>query len=207
MEAKETVSLEVGRRDVYKKKVRPLRSQGMVPGVIFGLGQESVPVQVEAKAFEKVYRQIGGTSVLDVMLDGKAIPVIIHHVQTHHLKPQIIHIDFLKINMKASITVEIPLVMKGVSSLEESGQGSISQEALSIPVKCLPSDIPDEFVIDISQITATGQVLHASDLTLPKGVVLAHESDKDKVLAHAVPIRGASAAEEAEAEQEAPTEE
>jgi large subunit ribosomal protein L25 len=177
------VKLEVSKRSTMRKKVNALRRQDIIPGVIFGKGIEPMPVQVNYKVFEQVYKQIHGTSIFDLNVEGVSMKALVHSLQRDKMNHRIRHIDFHKVDLKEKVSVEVPIVLVGESTLEDDGLGVVSQQAMSLHVKCLPKDIPNEIEVDRGLIKTKEGVIHVSDIKLPKGVALASESEKDRILA------------------------
>ena len=122
--------------------------------------------------------------LIDAGLEGKTFPVLIHQVQRDNLSGSILHIDFLSVDPKREVTVEVPLVFVGTSPGEKEGKGKVGHEATSISIKCPPDKIPAEIEVDVSVIVDKHDVIHASDLKLPEGATLGHGVSSDKVVAH-----------------------
>ncbi|HOS27151.1 MAG TPA: 50S ribosomal protein L25 [Deltaproteobacteria bacterium] len=203
MGTQDKVTLTLAPRSIQKKKVRALRREGVIPAVVYGRGFESTLVQVPQKEFENVYKKTHGTAVIDAGLGGKTLPVLVHAIQRDSLTGRILHIDFLKVDLRREVTVEIPLVFVGTSPAEKEGKGKIGHEATSIAIKCSPKNIPSEIEVDVSSIADKHDVIHASDLKLPEGASLAHGVSEDKVIAVLVQAKFAEeAAPAAEAAQE-----
>ena len=189
MPAKKTITLEVSDRSLRKKKVEKLRRQGLIPGIIHGKDFEPLHVQVDERAFEQVYKKSHGTSLVNLKLDGKTIQVLIHTIQKDKLSHAVLHVEFLKIDLNRQVTVDVPLVFVGESIGEKEGKGKVTHEETSINLKCSPAHIPHEIVVDISVIKDKHDVIHASDLTLPEGVILGHGVSEKKVIATLVSTR------------------
>ena len=204
MGTKETFTLALDSRSVRKKKVRSLRREGILPGVIYGKGLESIPIQVKEKDFERVYKKSHGTAIIETTIEGKNIHVLIQQIQRDTLSQDINHIDFLKVDLERDVTVDIPLVFVGESSVEKENLGKIGQETTIISIKCSPKNIPTEIEVDISSLQDKHDVIHASDLKLPEGASLAHGVSEDKVIATVVPAKLVEAEPEESAETAAP---
>lgn len=197
------VRLEVYRRSLAKKKVGQLRAQGFIPGVISGHGFASVPIQVVAKDFEAVFKRIHGTAMFELSLEGEPMQTLVHGLQRDKLTHKVRHIDFLKVNLKERVAVEVPLILTGTSPLEEAGLGMVSQQSMVLHIRCLPEDIPDEIAVERSLIKTKEGVIHAADIPLPAGVTLATEAEKERVLAAFMAARVHEAKAEATKEGEA----
>jgi large subunit ribosomal protein L25 len=203
MGTQEKIKLTLTTRTAQKKKVRALRREGIVPGVVCGKGLATMPIQVGEKDLELVYKKTHGTSIIDASLEGTAMPLLIHEIHRDKLNGSIIHVDFLKVDLTREVSVEIPLVFMGVAPAEKDGKGKVGHEATSILLKCQPTNIPEEITVDVSVIKDKHDVIHASDLKLPEGASLGHGVSPEKVIAHlsqakfsetAVPEAGAAAA-------------
>lgn len=199
MGTQEKITLALAPRTAQKKKVRALRREGIIPAVLYGKGLESTPIQVGQKDLETAYRKMHGASIIEATLDGKSIPVLIHEVHRDTIKGEILHVDFLKVDLSREVTVEVPLVFTGVSIAETEGRGTVGHEATSIAIKCPPASIPAEIEVDVTPIKDKHDVIHASDLKLPEGASLGHGVSPDKVIAHLSQAKAAEiAAPEAE---------
>ncbi|MGI6386584.1 MAG: 50S ribosomal protein L25 [Desulfomonilia bacterium] len=190
-------------RSVHKKKVRALRREGIIPAVVYGRGFETIMVQVSQKDLEKAYKQTLGAAIINAGIEGKKLPVLIHAIQRDNIKGDILHVDFLKVDLRHEVTVDVPLVFVGDSPAEKEGAGKIGREATSISLKCLPTDIPSEIEVDVSGIVDKHDVIRASDLKLPEDVVLGHGVSEDKVIAVLVQTKFAEAPAEAATEEAA----
>jgi large subunit ribosomal protein L25 len=204
MGTQEKINLTLPARTARKKKVRALRREGVIPGVVYGKGLTTRPVQVGSKDLDLVYRKMHGTSIIDASLEGETMPVLIHEVHRDKMTGSIIHVDFLKVDLTHDVTVEVPLVFVGMAPAEKEGRGKVGHEATTILIKCPPASIPAEISVDVTVIKDKHDVIHASDLKLPEGASLGHGVSPDKVIAHlsqakfaeAGPVAEAAAAEE-----------
>ena len=198
-------SLEATRRSVLGKKVKRLRSQGMIPGIVYGKGLEPIPIQLDYKKFKQIYKKVRGTSPINLVITGEGKPVgtLIQKVQRDTLTNKILHADFLKVDFTKPVTVEVPVVLTGKAPVEESGIGKVMQEMMYIHVKALPTQIPHEIEVDISGLEKTNQTIHASDIQLPEGVKLSTMTDETSVIASVIKHIYEEEAEAEEEEEEA----
>src|SRR6202011_170019 len=105
--------LKVDKREIVGKKVKKLRKQGILPGNIYGKDITSLSVQVPIKEFEHVYKQTGETGLVDLEIDGKKRPVLIHNVQLDYMTQDPIHADFYQVSLKEKIKTMIPVTLTG----------------------------------------------------------------------------------------------
>ncbi|HUH17102.1 MAG TPA: 50S ribosomal protein L25, partial [Methylomirabilota bacterium] len=155
-------------RDVQGKANKALRRKGLVPGVVYGKGEGSTNVQVEAKTFETLYRAAGRTSVVKFRLPGasRATSGFIKSVQRHPLSGQALHVDYYLVNLNVEMEVDVPLVFTGEAPAVEETGGTLLHNLSSIHVKALPTDIPHEVTVNVSVLTSLGLAIHVRDLSL-----------------------------------------
>src|SRR3989344_7810542 len=101
--------LAVEKRKVLGKKVKKLRREGVLPANVYGKDIKSVSVQVAQKEFDKVFKEAGETGLVDLQLDGKILPVLIHNVQTDYLGNKL-HAVFFQVNLKEKVKTMVPIV-------------------------------------------------------------------------------------------------
>jgi large subunit ribosomal protein L25 len=184
------LELTLDARDALGKANKRLRREGIVPGVVFGKGEASTPVQVDAKTFETLYRSAGRTSVVKFRLPGhnRATSGIIKSVQRHPLSGSALHVDFFLVNLKQEMEIDVPLVFTGEAPAVEATGGTLLHNLSSIHVKALPNDIPHEISVDVSVLHSLDVAIHVRDLSLNRDLVHVL-TDGDTLVATVVPPR------------------
>ena len=161
-----------------KGVVRKLRAAGRIPGVLYGTHVEPVSITVSARDWENITRHMKRNVIFDMEIsDGAAIdkrPVMVKEVQRDGLGVNVLHLDFFQVSMEETVEVEVPIHLKGKAKGEVLG-GIIDVHLRSIRVECLPSQIPEELTLDITELDI-GDSIHVSDLSLP-GVKLVEHGD------------------------------
>ena len=165
------IKLAVKERSDLGKKVKRLRATGIVPANLFGKGVKSTSLQMDKKDFQKTFRKVGETGLVELTLDKGEHPVLIHRVQRDPKSDEIIHVDFHQVNLKEKISTKVPIVLVGESPAEKSGIGLVLQTLNEVEVESLPTDIPHNFEVNVDNLGEVGQVIHVKDLKV----------DKDKV--------------------------
>ncbi len=153
-------------------KLDNLRKSGEIPAVFYGMGKETTPVTVSTVEFKKVWRQAGESSAIKVSLPSGDIDVLIHEVQVDPITDEPIHADFLAIDMKKKIQVNVPLEFEGIAPAVKNGIGNLVKVLHEVEVEALPSDLPHNLVVDISTLETLENQIFVSDIKLPAGVVL-----------------------------------
>jgi large subunit ribosomal protein L25 len=184
------LELTLDAREAQGKQNKRLRREGFVPGVVYGKGHESVSVQVEAKTFETLYRSAGRTSVIKFRLPGanRSTSGFIKAVQRNPLSGRALHVDYLLVNLKQEMEVEVPLVFTGDAPAVEQTGGTLLQNLSNVLVKALPNDIPHEIEVNVSTLVSLDVAIHVKDLSLNRDLITVM-TDPDMLVAAVVPPR------------------
>jgi large subunit ribosomal protein L25 len=184
------LELTLDAREAHGKANKRLRRAGIVPGVVYGKGHDSTPVQVDVKTFETLYRSAGRTSVVKFRLPGesRATSGLIKSVQRHPLTRNPIHVDYFLVNLKQEMEVEVPLVFTGEAPAVEETGGTLLHNLSNLRVKALPTDIPHEVSVDVSVLKSLDVAIHVRDLSLNRDLVQVL-TDGDTLVATVVPPR------------------
>jgi large subunit ribosomal protein L25 len=173
------LQISVVARELTGKRTKRLRAAGVVPAVVFGKTAGSVPVQLDVKAFEALYREAGRTSIVRVSVDGgTSTSVVIKSVQRHPLSGRALHVDFFAPDLTQEMLVDIPLVFVGKAPAVEETGGSLFTSLDHLKVKALPSDLPHEITVDVSPLVDLEAAIHVSDLPVAANVTVLNEPDE-----------------------------
>jgi len=182
-----------------KSYTRKTRAQGWIPAVYYGHDRESKKLEVNHKEFAAIVRGRKTKHLMDLGLASDSIAVI-REVQRHVLKDDVFYnIDFMHINMNEKVTVDVPLIFKGVSTGVKDDNGILSQPHKSVKVECLPADIPESIAIDITNLKI-GDSVHIRDLSI-ENIVFKHTAE-EVLVSVTPPAREAAAAATTAAEPE-----
>lgn len=171
------LQLEAIPRDTGSRASRRLRRTGFVPGVIYGPGVESLAVAVRATQLERLVDRHGRGHLINIQVEGEANPrqVVIKELQRDILTNQVIHVDFLQVDIHRTITLTVPIVVVGKDQLQRRGL-VVAHELDEVEIECRPTEIPEAITLDISGVTEPGPVTVAS-LTVPPGVKVLEDPD------------------------------
>jgi len=150
---------------------RRMRREGLVPGVVYGGGDEPLTFAVDALTLRATLAHAG--AVLDLKVDGgSATPVIVKDVQNHPVRGEAIHLDLLRVDMNQPIHAVVVLDLQGGEDAPGVSEGGVlSQETREINIEALPDDIPDSIVHDVSGLEMN-ETLTLAAVTPPQGVTL-----------------------------------
>ncbi len=187
---------------------RRLRRADKLPGIIYGGKSAATPIELEHNPiFYALRKEKFHASILTMELDGKEELVVLRAFQMHPYKPQVLHIDFQRIDANEAVVMSVPLHFVGAenSPAVKVSKGLISHARSAIEVSCLPKDLPEFITVDLSGLTAQ-TTLRISGIQLPEGVTAVVHGSEDPVLVSVVTKGGAEATEAGEeaAAEEAP---
>jgi len=201
MARSEHTALEVRTRAVEgSRSTRRLRREGLVPGVVYGGGDEPVTFAVDARTLRATLAHAG--AVLDLAVDGGTpTPVIVKDVQNHPLRGEALHVDLLRVDMNQPIHSTVVLELTGTDEAPGVAEGGVlSQETRELNIEALPDDIPDAIRYDVSGLEMNSTVT-LSAVTAPAGVTLLDDPD-DTVIATITPPTQEPVEDEIETETE-----
>lgn len=157
-----------------------LRKSGIVPAVVYGYNTEATTISVKERDLLNTLRVTGRNGVIKLNVDGKAINVVLNDYQSDALKGHIHHADFLAINMTEELEVDVPVNLLGDSPGEKEG-GILQQPNREVKVKVKPSEIPETFDIDISQLQI-GETITIADIRDKSQYEILNDDDYGLVL-------------------------
>ncbi len=190
------IVIEAEVREIIGKQTNQLRRDGWIPGVIYGR-KASKSVQMEQKALRRALRTVGTTQLADLSIGGKSHTVIVREIQQHPTRGDIVHVDFLEVDMKVKLRSAAELVSIGESAPEEEGLGVVTMMLREVEIESLPDDLVAQIEVDLSAIATPDDVIYVSDLKVPDGVEIM--TDPEMVVAR---FTYAAAEEEEEAVEE-----
>ena len=200
--------LKLEKREITGKKLRALRQEGLIPSVVYG-GKEPILTASDYVATEKVLRQAGYHSSIDLDIEGKKRLVIVKDVQIDPVKRRILNVEFLAISANEVVETTTPITVVGFAESEaaKTYHFAFLQALEEISVKAKPANLPKEIEIDASKMEKIEDKLTIADIVLPSEVEFADkEIDPTRVIvslydpaAEAAAREAAEAAEAAEA--------
>lgn len=197
------------KRDVLGKKVRFLRRKGLTPANVYGANIESIPLQIETSLLERLIAKVGRNALVTLRIDGKQRVAMIRDIDRDALTDILLHVGFFQVEMTHKVRVEVPLIFIGESPVEKISRLMLLHNISVLQVEALPSDLPRNIEVDISQLVEANQTIHVRDVQVSEGVEVL--TDPDDVVVQVMESRFEVEAEEVEAEvaevgEEAPPE-
>jgi len=179
-ETKEKYVLKATPRTIIGKQTRSLRKAGIVPANIFGKEFTSQTISLQLKDFIDTFKSAGETNVVYIDIDGEEIPTLFSEIQIHPTNQSILHVDLKKIDLKQKVETQVPFSIIGISEAVEKKHGILLTQMTEVTIEALPSDIPNDIEVDISNMNEIGDVIHISDL--PKSTSYEIKEEDERII-------------------------
>lgn len=195
----EKTIIKANKRKITGKKVRALRRSGKLPAVIYGNKIDN-PISIEMEAHEafRVLRSAGSSTLLTIELDGTEYPTLIREKQMDYIKNTPIHVDFVAVSLTEKTTALVSVYMEGDAPAVKDFGAILVTGAVELEVECLPTDLPENFTVDVSTITDIGSGIYVKDVEMPNGVEMLTDPEEMIVVATAAAVEEEPEVEEGE---------
>lgn len=151
------------RTETGKSRMRRLRRAGSVPAVMYGHGEPSQMLEMNAHEFKMLLKAIRGHSpIVELELDEGRTRCVIKTIQRNPVTDELLHVDFQKVHADEKITMHVPVLLQGTAAGVKAG-GLLDHILREVPVRATIDRVPEHFVIDISELQM-GQSVHIKDL-------------------------------------------
>jgi len=166
-------------RKTLGKKVKALRERGVLPGVLYGPRiKETLPLEINFKEFEKVYKEAGESTLVSLEIEGKKTPVLIHEVKLDPLTGKPIHVDFYQPRLEEEVEVTIPIIFEGEAPAVKELGGTLVKNIHEVEVRALPQNLPHEIKVNMEKLKTFEDDILVKDLPTPKGVKILKELEE-----------------------------
>ena len=155
---------------IGSRSSRRLRRDGKVPGVLYGLGKDPEIFSIDYGELRGALTTDAGLNeLIQLSINGTNQLTILKTLQRHPVKDEVIHVDFVRVDPKQELAVEVPIVLEGVAKKVTDQNGMVDQTMFSLSVLSLPDAIPNELTADVSELEIN-DAIRVSDVVLPEGV-------------------------------------
>ena len=198
--AMDVQTLNLDHRSITGKKVRQLRRQGVIPVHLYGADIEPVNLQVDDRTLNRMLLQVGTNVPVSLEFEGQEMENIcfVREVQRNPVTEEVIHVDFLRVDVTKTISAEVPLSLVGTAPAVSQMAGTLLQNIQSLSIEALPMDMPAEIPVDVSVLVDFDASLVVSDVDVPGNVTVLN--DPEDAIARVAPPRLEAEFEEADEE-------
>jgi large subunit ribosomal protein L25 len=174
----EKVVLKASKRDVVGKQVKALRRAGLLPAVIYGRHTEPVNVSLDAKIANAALAKVGSSSLVTIDVEGTEYPALVREKQRNYIKGVLTHVDFLAVSLTEKLRAEVRIELTGVSLAVKDFDAVLVTGMHTLSVECLPADLPERIMVDISPLVKVGDSIHVRDISLGDKVRILDDGDE-----------------------------
>lgn len=167
----EQIALKVQKRD-GKLSAGSLRRMKLIPAEYYGRGVKNISLQIPYGDMRRAYKNAGGNTIIDLDIEGQSVKALVHNVDYHPVSDDITHVEFINVDMKQAIQTRVKIKLEGMPPAVKDLQGTLVQSLHEIEIKCLPSDLIHEVVLNVEPLVDFNVSLKVSDLKLPETIKL-----------------------------------
>ena len=160
------ITLKAEVRDIVGKKVAKFRKENKIPAVMYGNKIACQNLWLNDLDFSRVFSKAGESALVELEVGKEKHSVLIHELQHDHRSGKVSHVDFFQVNMKEEVETEIPLEFVGESAAVKAHGGVLIKNIDAVSVKCLPANLPEKFVIDLSKLETFEDHITVADLKI-----------------------------------------
>jgi large subunit ribosomal protein L25 len=182
------------RAQIGSKWAARFRKEGRIPAVVYGHKKEPVAITLDGHDLGEALHH--GQRLLDVQIGRKREKTLVKDLQYDHLGKNIIHADLMRVDVKETVRVTVPIELKGTAAGTHEG-GIVEEHVDRLEIECVVSEIPETIVVSVKDLNV-GDAMHAGDLEMPEGVKLV--SDPSTVVITCSLVAAAKTTEEVEEE-------
>lgn len=176
---KDAAEIKLSNRSISGKKVANLRREGIMPVHLYGGDSGPLSLQGDSAEINKLLPRVGLNIPVSVVVeDGETGEIcFVREVQRHPLTQDILHVDFLRVDVKSKITASVPIEVIGDSPAVRLLGGTLIQNMQSINVEALPLNVPEKITVDITSIEDFETAIHISDISVEGDISITNPSD------------------------------
>lgn len=179
----EKVLLKASRRDVRGKQVKALRRAGILPAVIYGRHTQPIQISLDAHDAALALSKVTSSSLVTIDLEGQEYPALVREKQRDFIKGSLLHVDFLAVSLTEKIRAEVRIELRGVSPAVKDFNAVLVSGLNTLTVECLPTDLPDRIVVDVSNLKQIGDGVYVRDVDVSEKVRLLDDPQEMIVVA------------------------
>jgi len=173
----EEVVLKAIRRNVLGKQVKAIRREGRLPAVIYGHYIDPISIELDLRDASKSLTGLAPSALVTLEVDGTPHRTLVREKQRNKITGILLHIDFMAVSMKEKLRSQVYMEIVGLAPAIKDFSGVLVTGSDEVEVECLPQDLPERIVVDISGLLKIGDGIYVRDLAVPEGVKILEDPD------------------------------
>ncbi len=171
----EEIVIKATRRTVIGKQVRAIRREGKLPAILYGHYIEPISMEMDLKDTTRKLMGLAPSALVTLDVDGTQHKTLVREKQRNKISGVLLHVDFLAVSMTEKLRAGVYIEITGVSPAIKDFDGVLVTGMDEVEVECLPQDLPERIVVDISSLLKIGDGIYVRDLVVPEGVKVLDE--------------------------------
>ncbi len=173
----EKIVLHATHREIKGKQVGRLRREGKLPAIIYGHGLKPTSLTLDLKETTKTLDSMTGSGIVTLELDGKENAALVREKQRDFIRGTLLHIDFQAVSLTEKLRTEVGIEVTGLAPAVKDFNGVVVTGLEEVEVECLPADLPERIVVDVSGLLKIGDALFVRDLPQIENVTILSKPD------------------------------
>jgi large subunit ribosomal protein L25 len=174
----EKVVVQATKRTVTGKKVRALRREGKLPGVLYGHNFESLPISMDLHETSKILHSVSRSAIITVNVDGNETATLIREKQRDFIRGTLKHVDFQVVSLTEKLRTKVTIEFVGLSPAVKDYNGIVVTNLNELEVESLPQDLPEKITVDLSKLAQIGDGIFVRDIDLGSKIeILTHAEE------------------------------
>ena len=173
----EEVVLKAVRRQVVGKQVKALRREGRLPAVIYGHHIKPISIELDMRDASRSLTGLAPSTLISVEVDGEAHTTLVREKQRNKISGMLLHIDFMAVSMKEKLRSQVYIEITGLAPAIKEFSGVLVSGLDEVEVECLPGDLPERIVVDVSGLNKIGDGIYIRNLVVLEGVKILDDPD------------------------------
>ncbi len=166
----EEIVIKANRRTISGKQVRAIRREGKLPAIIYGHYIDPISIEMDLRETTRKLTGLAPSALVTVEVDGTPHKALVREKQRNKISGTLLHVDFLAVSMTEKLRAGVYIEITGVSPAIKDFDGVLVTGMDEVEVECLPQDLPERIVVDISGLLKIGDGIYVRDLVVPEGV-------------------------------------
>lgn len=171
----EKLVIEATRRTVTGKQVGALRRTGKLPGVIYGAKIDTTPITMDLKEASTVLSHASQSHIITIALDGVEYSTLVREKQRDYIRGTLHHIDFQVVSLTEKLRTKVSIEVTGIAPAVKNFSAVVVQGLNEVEVECLPQDLVDRILVDVSSLETLGDTIYVRDLVVPANIEILNE--------------------------------
>ncbi len=173
----EEIVLKANRRTLLGKQVKAMRREGKLPAVIYGHHIEPISIVMDLRDTSRSLMGLAPSALVTVDVDGTPHTALVREKQRNKITGTLLHVDFLAISMTEKLRAQVYIEVTGLAPAIKDFSGVLVTGIDEVEVECLPQDLPERIVVDISGLLKIGDGIYVRNLAVPEGVKILEEPE------------------------------